>query len=226
MLEDPKYPSSMSKHVGIEIECIVNSDKVDSIFMAIEKAGIGTNICFSNDGSIDCDEYNEEGAEFKVLGTEVEISKILAKLIPILKQHKARVNSSCGLHVHLDMRNRDAKTAFKRLYKHQELLYKMQPTFRRNSNYCRKITANGGNTHYDGISKYPLHSLRTLEVRMHHGTVDLADIVNWVDLLVRIVDNKSFLKRTHTYIKRKVEEAIEWDKFIAKGYAAGDGGSY
>lgn len=135
------------------------------------------------DGSIRYTE-NQYGFEFTCL-TRVSNLINVQKLCLALKELKAEVNASCGLHVHLDARNGDGRKIANRLKNALPLLKMMVPKSRLNNQYCHRDMSNRGER-YAKINKESLRKHRTIEVRMHSGTTDFVKISNWIKTLTLI----------------------------------------
>ena len=133
-----------------------------------------------------------------------------------------RVNSSCGLHVHLDMRQRRPTKCYKNLIRTQDILMQLVDSTRRNNvEYCEKVNvdpallkklyfSDTGKPDYNGmyigrgnqssnptydrytaINAQAYYKFRTIEVRLHHGSIDMTEIYNWCLLLTTIVDART-----------------------------------
>ena len=126
---------------------------------------------------------------------------MVPRVIAVLESKKCYINKTCGMHVHIDMRKRDQVKAFSQLVRAQPVLYAMCPPSRKDNRYCKPTRGaklarrhiNG--ERYRGINACALREHNTLEIRIHSGTLSAAKVVNWVDLLVAIVDGKE-MKRT------------------------------
>lgn len=138
------------------------------------------------------------GHEIAIVARRSQIHDIVRKTCEVLQKHGAEVNDTCGLHVHLDMRNvSDVNRSFGNLVKAQKLLYSMCPRSRYNNSYCKpnislSMERHGGR--YWGINPASYSEHQTLEVRIHSGTVNVVKINNWIDLLSRIAYAKSIKK--------------------------------
>ena len=229
-------PQTNDKYLGIEIECIIPSFVEKSEVLNYLRAkfsehglsryvNVGTDVSVSGDivcGNPYCVEYNDcicgtqhVGVELRVLVKETELTQVMPRVCGVLKKVKAYVNKSCGLHVHLDMRNRDVVECAKRLYKEQDLLLGMVPESRKKNKYCQKITRHqlikgiiepALVSRYKVINPTSYHRLRTLEVRVHEGTVKSSDIIKWCKLLVSIADNKVITKREVEYVYSRIKK--------------------
>jgi hypothetical protein len=172
-------------------------------------------------GSGYTDNNHEWDCEAVICSPESMINTIIKKLLDVIKKEaNGYVNSSCGLHVHLDMRSRNISKCYRRLFNNKKYLFKLLPDSRlfnnrycqpnENKNYLQEKKRNDRYLHFNPIS-YEKH--KTLEIRMHTGSLNYTKIKNWIELLLKIVDNgsttkeplnyKEFKKRTK--ISRKLE---------------------
>ena len=155
-------PWSNEKFVGIEIECYTLMCD-EQINKAVEKFKLTKYVDVDQDGSIhppnppdhayhEIESHDTDGEaycvtcdkiihtyldyEFKVLVPQRFLKPVLMRLHMFLKHIEAKVNETCGLHVHLDMRKRDHYDAFSNLVLASPLLYKMNPIRRKSNRYC------------------------------------------------------------------------------------------
>ncbi len=186
-----KYPMPIKKenYVGIEVECFSDLEEGEVLalilFYDLEK-----HVNMADDGSIDADD-GEQTYEFRILATEKELPSVLKRLKEFFFHGQFKVNDSCGLHVHLDMRNRDVEKCYKKLIKFQDVLFGLVEADRWDSEYCQ--WSDPSYTKYERFSAinfnaYSAH--KTLEVRLHHGTLDTVKIGNWVKLLLKAIKGK------------------------------------
>lgn len=142
------------------------------------------------DCECECTCSPEEGHELAIVATAKAMPEVIRKVCAVLEEHDAYVNKTCGLHVHLDAREQDEKRMFGNLVKSQNLLYSMVPVSRHKNNYCRPNDCGLLMTKYQGrywgINPASYTEHKTIEVRLHSGTVNAAKIINWVSLLSRI----------------------------------------
>ena len=112
----------------------------------------------------------------------------------------SKTNNSCGMHVHVDMRGRNPKRAYKNLFEAQPILYAMCPSYRlQKDGYSVPTTdylpfeEKGAKecVRYSGINKASFNLHKTLEVRIHSGTLNASKIIFWAKLLVKIADKKA-----------------------------------
>lgn len=150
--------------------------------------------------------------EIKVLVKQKELIGVMDKLSKALKEIGAEVNETCGLHVHLDMRNRPVLDCIKRLLNVQGIMLKSVPKHRRNNTYCLPVTKKYENNltqigKYHTINTSTLQDLKTVEVRVHEGTVDTKEISRWCMFLIKTIDsnfaNKNIRTSKHLPIRLK-----------------------
>lgn len=140
--------------------------------------------------------YKQSCFEMRVLATEYSLPLILSKVGRFLKSISATTNTSCGMHVHLDMRNRNVKAAYKRLVNSLPELEAQVGKDRLNNMFTIKNEYNDFDKQlrihdrYRAINALSYEDKKTLEVRLHEGSVDVKKILNWCRLLICIADNK------------------------------------
>lgn len=138
-----------------------------------------------DDSSIDPEDSDYFTVEISCLTSDF---KNLEKLCKALSELGAEVNSSCGLHVHMDMRHADSPKM--QVFKHNaekslDVLFKMLPENRRTSTYCRKRWSS---EKYSAFTTCHIENYGTVEMRAHSGTVNFEKIKNWCDILKSIYD--------------------------------------
>lgn len=129
----------------------------------------------------------------------------LKLIIANLLDCDAKIDPSCGIHVHhdaSDMSDGNLKDLFKLFYKFQDMLYMMMDPARCDNQYCRKITSNyyrqmvadnnfGQNIRnmdrYHGINFASLNRHNTVEFRFMEGSLDERKIEAWVILTSRLM---------------------------------------
>jgi hypothetical protein len=225
-LDNEKFPSSNSNHVGLEIECF--STKHFDFSETVAKAFIENDLHYQcsvgEDGSINtlvnskhatscliflngsCSCQKGSGAEVRVLMPQSKITSTVAKVCSVLKSLGAQVNDSCGLHVHIDIRNRNWKQVAARLMKNQNKLWAVVKEERRASSHCRPISSITSMGHYFCFDFSQVNKLGTIEVRMHHGTVDANEINSFIRMLLEIADGKEESLSTKLYRKRQAHK--------------------
>lgn len=197
-LKEAKTPRTASKknHIGIEIECVFPKSSRKQFVLDVLQQGLHNNVNIGFDSSVRCRESNTDGLELRVLVDEGNYKRIVPKILTLLKKHGARTNYSCGLHVHLDMRNRNVTEAYSELYKELPTLKKMVAKRRLRSDYCVQNTINnfqeaakGGRYYMINAASY--QTRKTLEIRMMEGTLNREKILTWINFLVSTVNKDS-----------------------------------
>lgn len=179
------------------------------------------------------EEYTEkvnedgEGKEIRLLVKQDDVSELVPKIYEYLNSIGTKVNNSCGLHIHLDMRNRNPARAYRNLTNTKELLFKLNPD-RRDIEYCEDVSEFKGDDaefyerleyteKYECINRESLKELGTLEVRMGKATMDGDTVASWINLLVNICDRveppkkyKSFVSYfTHLGLPKSVADKLK-----------------
>ncbi len=233
-------PRDKNNHVGVEIECFIpyRKDEARAILAYyFTQLGLDNKVRIGNDGSLRGVKLKHYyTAEIRVIDTEKNIFKTITQVCLVLNKIKAFVNKSCGLHVHLDMRNykeEEQKKIFHNLYMSQNLLFSLVKKDRQKNRYCKKIgktmTISGGmqwttNPSGQGMWTYPkprrvkidyavlkqyagrryainlksLEEHNTIEVRLHHGTINALAINKWIAILLRIAKKDKIAKELPT----------------------------
>ena len=234
-------------YVGIEIECISSATR-SLVEEALAINNLSDIIQIDRDGSIDYDSYinhqnscpgshenavdvrecciyckasaNEHPYEFKVLVEQDDLRNILKRVDVFLSTIGAYTNDSCGLHVHLDMRNRNPIVCAKKLLNVQSIMLRSVPSERRENTYCspvRRIYTEDvmGIGKYHAINTRDAYaSKRTIEVRLHEGTVDMLEVYNWCKFLINVVDADVALNPVRTVRKLLLTDQAYLNKRI------------
>lgn len=193
LVHQVKYPSTKDRYVGVEMEIISKMDQ-NAMASALALAGLEEHVNVTTDGSVQRSEAHPFPHELRILAKEKEFARVIKGVCKVL-HGKATVNKSCGLHVHLDMRHRDSNVAYANLFASQALLYAMCPKTRLGNNYCKPTTAytkmetasRSGDRYY-GINASSFERHKTIEIRIHSGSVNAFKIINWIKLLIQIAD--------------------------------------
>jgi hypothetical protein len=168
----------------------------ENVRRALSKAGL-TLCSVRDDGSLSADDHT--GVEVTVLLDAKHGFDKLYKVCKVLNSMGAMVNSTCGLHVHLDQRGftrSESVLIGKRLGKYLPILTKLVPSSRRNNRYCKASVSELSGCRYHAVNMTSLSKHKTIEVRLHSGTTDARKIENWVRLLRSIVESKANVKRS------------------------------
>lgn len=229
----PKYKEKIN-YIGIELECFTRYDKGELV-ERITDLGLETIVQAGSDGSVEA-EFGDD-CELRILLPEKQLGTGLKKVSKLLKKSHFGVNDSCGLHIHLDMRNRDVKKCYERLIKFQDILFGMVDKDRRNNSYCKFTTEHNKFDRHVAINKMAYETHKTIEVRLHHSTLDLKQVEKWVKLLLRIINSTSAppketkadvikwakkQKGLTSYITKTFDEMWFFEKEEPRDLAAGD----
>lgn len=221
-LRSDKVPRNTSaNYVGVEIEFVYNGrmDKLENLFI---KHRLHKNVQMTTDGSVHACHNAPRGyagGELRILGTENTIEEVLRKTCSVITcgAIDGYVNRSCGLHVHLDMRKRDAKMVYTNLVRVMNLLTRSQPAGRTLSHFCVPNKHDEMNATQEGLTnrKYLvvnpmpyLNDRNTIEVRVHEGSVDADAINNWVQFLNAIANHGEVIP------KKNYESAKQLAKIV------------
>lgn len=224
-LKAKKAPKSSVRHIGVEIEFFCPHER-SAVEDALLEANLENHVEVKGDGSIDprnpdseenCDcghacgdsscvnhartcairdAETMHGHEICILAAETEYASVIRRVCSVLNALDAEVNKSCGLHVHLDVRERDQERVYNNLAIAYPVLASMVPEQRRTNTYCRGPVSTdldeqlGEEDRYWAINPAAIETHSTIEVRLHSGTVNAVKINNWVRLLVKIADAK------------------------------------
>ena len=189
--ENPPVPISKDKYVGIEVECYGPLEHKDVMKLVLEH-DLENCLNIGDDGSIEPDYVAGHSDpctyEFRILSTEKELPKLFKNLKAFFKAGKFKTNYTCGLHVHLDMRNRNVEKCYAKLLKFQQIMFPLVEPDRWINEYCDWSLSNDRfERRMTAVNYMAYEEHQTLEVRLHHGTVDVSKIENWVRLLLKAI---------------------------------------
>jgi hypothetical protein len=233
VLDVNKTPCDSKNYVGIELEFKTND--FNGLRELFKRDSVRKKITYKSDGSVHRSNYGDttyDGVEICILDTQDEIYNTIEKVITIVKNNQAVVDHQCGLHVHIDMRNRDVEKSYTRLFNVQDILYNTQPFNRKFNTYCKRnkhkefmkeqdvssITPSewrSCNTNrYRAINTLAYKTHSTLEIRTHEGILNYRHINNWIKFLIDTVDKGSVDKEYKTsneldYTDSKVKTYLE-----------------
>jgi len=207
-IQTPKKPAKQFKnnYIGIELELFCKLDRPNLLRKFVE-ARLAGYIYVKDDGSLR-PENNYYPHEVTILCRQDDVKDIVPKIIKVLRSPDcdAAVNNSCGMHIHIDARNRDPIVMYDRLVRALPLLTKLVPKDRTTNRYCMYNTCSDLKSYYiDGkiengptnreqryhaINPVSIASHKTIEVRLHSGTLNAEKIINWIDICTSIVDKE------------------------------------
>lgn len=132
----------------------------------------------------------------------------LKKVCGVLNEINAKVNKSCGLHVHFGLKDISFK-AYKNIFinyaRLESLIDSFMPESRRNNGFCKSVRRNEnfGLIEYkdskEGIAELfddcryykvnPVAYIRhnTIEFRQHSGTTDFTKMQKWIEFLKSLI---------------------------------------
>lgn len=189
-----KSPRDYDKWVAIELECLstLNTREL-GVLIAKAYPWVTEFVTVKSDGSLrPHDTVHTEAVELVICSPRNRLSEVLTPVLTLVKKY-ATVNKSCGMHVHFDMRSEpNFKQAFARLASCQDILFKMVPESRRDNQYCRRLPtpnydkARRDCSRYHVVNPQSYGKYKTLEVRLHGGTLSFEKIIRWVSLLEHV----------------------------------------
>lgn len=203
-----KSPGKLKGHfLGIEIECYTNIGH-DELISQLKDAGLDRCTYVTHDGSLRPND-DQVSTEVCVLVKEDKYREIIPRVMKVINANSGAVNYACGVHVHMDMRNRDPQNAYQKLFNAQQFLFDAIPADRRTNEYCvpnkysdierqtqhANESSSGRFRRYSAINTNSIDRHNTIEVRMHEGTVDAERLCHWIDTLISIVNTKAMLKK-------------------------------
>lgn len=200
VIKEHKKPTTNDNYVGIEIE-MLSPKSIEDMNKEFIKARLHRVVNVGTDGSIRTDQDGSKAMELRILLKESELETKLKEICDVLRKNDCYANRSCGMHVHLDMRNRDAELAYSNLFKLQEIMFASQPLSRRNNSYCKKnktaklkLSEFDSQERYSAINTVSYNKHRTIEIRLHEGATKFKDIYNWTKFLVDTVNQSAKIK--------------------------------
>lgn len=234
-------PISTKKiYTGLEVECY--GPCLDSTPLMNSKTWFlkenDSSIEVDDDHSTYCEECDDYGCgcvegyqdlELVVLTNESKLKKDCKAIGAALAYHE--VNHTCGLHVHLDVRNstgRKKELVFYNLVSSfQNLLHLMVPSSRYENNQysqwnetkCFDHQKNIDDRYY-AINAESFEKHNTIEVRLHSGTTNAEKIYNWALLLNKIADCKNLLTRDDFKTFESIQKAIGLDDSLCEYIAS------
>tara|TARA_R110000803_G_scaffold79152_2_gene144646 strand:+ start:807 stop:1739 length:933 start_codon:yes stop_codon:yes gene_type:complete len=141
--------------------------------------------------------------EVRLFTSQSKVKSNTTRLYKVLNDAGCKVNESCGLHVHLDMRYRNPMTGFANLVRCQGLLQTLQPEDRQDNEYCyennttdlishiEEAMEDAGDGKYYSINPLSYTQLGTVEVRLAAGSMEADKVIAWIELLVNIVEHEN-----------------------------------
>lgn len=211
-----KKPRHVKKnYIGIELEFnTINNVNQQMIADSLKGAGLARYVNVTTDGSC--------GWEVRVLLAEDDFIEPLTKIMKVIKDLGHGTDQRCGTHVHFDMRNRDVKLVYENLFKTQRFLRKFITKDRKvNKRYCKmnksetfdKQLSLGDRYYALNVESYSRH--KTVEIRMHQGTLNPGELVPWIQLLLKVVNYKQAIPVRINTLKQ-ARKQLEIDETLSK----------
>lgn len=166
-------PRTREPHIGVEIECIARNGRAHKAMLAQRSLPCA-------DGSL-----GDFGCEYKLCAPADKVVRKASLLVSHVRHAGAYVDSRCGLHVHLDCRYAERARIMAVcdwLKTQQAWLFCLMPKSRRQNSFCTR-TINDG--HYSWCN---LTSKRTIEIRLHGGTLNPHKMAGWLSAMRCILD--------------------------------------
>lgn len=200
-LRETKSPCLEENYIGLEIEFFAPNNQTFLEKLIIDY-DLWNNAEIKYDSSIEWEDYDLEyhveeytGYEVTLLCKEREVFEVIDRMSKVLFKMEAEINETCGFHVHFDMRNRNYKRVYRNLCYMQSLLFKMVDESRKENDYCRQVNSSAWEEadldHYSAINgKDAFRRHETIEIRMHHATINKNEMTNWVKFLLKVVNHR------------------------------------
>lgn len=166
-------PRSREPHIGVEVECIARNGKSHKALLAQRSLPC-------SDGSL-----GDFGCEYKLCAPADKIVAKAMRLVSHIRDAGAYIDSRCGLHVHLDCRYADRSrinAVCEWLRTQEHWLFGLMPKSRRQNSFCTRSINEG---HYSWCN---FTSKRTVEIRLHGGTLNPHKMAGWLSAMRCILD--------------------------------------
>lgn len=221
-----KRPYDNANYVGVELELItkVKRQQLEQFFIDAKLAG---SVYVKHDGSIRPEVGDDVPHEVTLIAKEKDIYDVINRVCEVLnsKNVGGYVNNSCGLHVHIDMRNRNPELCYTNFKNSLNILAAMVPPDRVDSDHGRTYCSLSCNSsfqaaiedgignrraRYRAINAQSYTSHQTLEIRLHSGSTNAMKINNWVKLLLSITNTGAINNIVST--PEQLQELCGFDK--------------
>ena len=156
--------------------------------VSVEIECYGTPVATHPDTKVGSDgSLNAGGIEVRITGERQADKLVLPDLDCI---QGCRVDTACGLHVHIDVRDltyTQAQEVYHNLAKLQRHLKLLCPESRQNNRYCRWRKNHSGRNRYAALNFVAFLKYQTIEFRCQSGSVDPEKIHFWAELCWQLV---------------------------------------
>lgn len=218
----PVLTESTLSGVQQNLANILSSNGLSSIARSYSHERIPPNVTLvvESDSSITGDSIYKNVAfanlevKTKIIGSINEYKEIAPKTLDILRFVNGKVNSSCGLHVHISVADLMRTQGYKFIrsllncvYKYENCIYSLVAPSRKTSHFCKPLpnyvsmwNKTGGRKYQSLIRSYfdRYYGLNLthiyepdphLEVRIHHGSLDLDKLSQWLYLWLKLIEH-------------------------------------
>lgn len=214
---EKKPTNNTAKWCAIEIEFIAAGDE-SVVLDALANAGLGAVAHLKEDGSLSGTEERPNEYELVLCAELDRMPEYIARACKVLRREDidGSVNKTCGLHIHLDMRNYDVSRAYRNLvYSYDGLLSKLVPKTRIDNTYCKPPETSdfedacSEDDRYRAINACAYSRHNTLEVRIFAGSVNAEKITQYLRVVSSIAYAPKTLRRNLTTVSAWSTE-VEW----------------
>lgn len=226
IIKEAKVPKTVDNYVGIEVE-MLSSKTIADMNKEFVKAKLHRYVNITTDASVQAETEGFHPMELRICLPEKLLDSKLAEICEVLRKIECYANKSCGMHVHLDMRARNPELCYRNLFKVQDIMLQVQPNSRRANRYCMPNTIpslsikefngsndNGTRRRVINTMSYHKNNMQTIEIRVHEGTTEYKNIVNWVKFLVATATLNTELPTVVKNIKELQEVGYVDDKVM------------
>jgi len=193
------------KNAGIYVKGEYYNHNVQTYWKVVTDSSVNSNGTGSYDGLelVSPILYDEDGLED------------LEKALNALSNAGAKVDKSCGIHVHHDVSDFELvnfKNIYTFYYEYKNVFDSMLPSSRRAGNnvYCKTISEyeikkirvknsihdiyNTLGTRYKTLNIESYVKYGTIEFRQHSGSLEFEKVANWIELTFRVVEYSASLQ--------------------------------
>lgn len=192
-------------HPYIETESEVTS-RIAEVFKDFKVK----NTLIKGDGSL-TENDSVQGIEIVTIIPANDFSNLM-RICSALKKLNARIDKTCGLHIHIDSRAHRPSKLVKNLQAALPLLCSMVPVSRVKNHYCQIDVSSKKTSRYAKINTHSYKKHKTIEVRLHSGTTDFNKISQWITVLRSIALNDKALPVSKTYDVQFMADTLSWSE--------------
>lgn len=211
-----KKPTNAKRWCAIEIEMLTEGSN-DKVADKLCEAGVARFCHLKDDGSLHGTNARPNEHELVLCAELTDMPDIIDKVCKVLRDPEvnAGVNKTCGLHIHLDMRNDNVEEAYRNLvHSYEPLLSKLVPTTRLENTYCKAPTtsdfedAQCDDDRYKAINPCAYSAHETLEIRLFAGSVNADKIKQYLAIVASIA-------YAGKQVERRLMTADQWAQAVS-----------